>query len=195
MAAMKRPDGIRGAALVEVLIAATFSAVLLGTTYSWARAAVASVRSGDRESRTARALAVALEEMAIDVRAAGCALGATPIGAIETARAHELVLTADFDGDGQTTGSNERIVYRFDAAAGLLRRGVGAGGAQPYVDGLADDEVRFRYFASGGSEFVTGSVGLTSPQRAAVALVRVSVAARATEREWMGLSIALRNPG
>lgn len=175
MATMKALANRRGTVLLEVLVASTFSAVLLGTTYAWARSALAAVRDDDRQSRTQRAWAVAAEVFAADVHDAGCAAAASPVEAVALARDHEVVLTADFDGDGRTTGRNERIAYRFDAGAGILRRGVGAGGAQPFVDELAGGEVRFRYLDVAGNELLAGTSGLDAARRGAIAVVRMEL--------------------
>lgn len=182
----------RGTVLLEVLVASTFSAVLLGTTYAWARAALAAVREDDRQSRTQRAWAVAAEVFAADVRDAGCAAAAAPVEAVAVARDDEVVLTSDFDGDGRTTGRNERVVYRFDASAGILRRGVGTGGAQPFVDELDEGAVRFRYLDVGGNELPAGTSGLDAARRGAIAVVRMELHDTAGAVR-MHHAVALRN--
>jgi type IV pilus assembly protein PilW len=121
-----------GFTLVEVLIALAISGIALGTmvhTFATQRQSYVLQEQVTEMTQNARA---AMEVLTREIRAAGY----NPSGAAFAGvpyNATQLQILADFDGNGDTTGSGENIIYSYDAASKQILRNAGAGN-QPVAD-------------------------------------------------------------
>jgi type II secretory pathway component PulJ len=182
----------RGATLLELLVALAFVGMIAAQVAGWMGAALDAARRLEDASSRNRALWLAFDAMATDIRNAGfSAAGASIVGLAE-ATGQSLTLVHDANGDGDFDDTGERIRYGFDAAARALRRGTGLAGMQIYVDGLGETEITLTYRDRNGNPIEYAASGLDAAARAAVR--RIDIAARSADDVLVGsISVRVRN--
>jgi hypothetical protein len=190
-----------GTSLVEVLLSTLFVSLLGALSYSFARAALMSMRVQEARSEAENTVATALDLLSREVRMAGFSAGGTALTGVVAAAQDRVEVVADFDGDGQTTGANEHIAYSYSPDKHALLRTTGAASPQPLAMNLATDGVAFSYFDASGQEIAAGQA-LPLDERRRIhridVVLRVEVtnpdpAVTAPLRSAGGTSICLRN--
>ena len=136
-----------GFTLVELLIAMTIGLIILAalsSTFLMQRKAYDVQEQIVEMVQTARA---AMDMMTREIRMAGYdPTGAGFDGIIYNAG--QLQIRADLDGDGNTDGSNEDIIYTHDTTDLQIDRNTG-GGNQPFAENI--QSFTFDYLDSAGS--------------------------------------------
>lgn len=171
--------GQRGWTIIDALLSMVFLAILAGILHSVAITALHAVRVrqvADDLDETAR---IALEIMARDIRETGFALGDSADRGLRAAGPMLVSLARDFDLDGATDSSNERVAYELDDQSGQLRRRLGNAPPQPMVDNLDREQAVFRYRDAAGAVIAPGS-DLDAAERAEVRQVEVTLLLRSS---------------
>lgn len=190
---MLRRSRNRGASILEVLVALSFSSLLLAETTVWTRTALVSLRDRDAHAARERSMWLALELMVLDLRDAGYHANGEAMVGLLAGDARSLQVVADLDGDGTTTGSGERIAYGFDPAARVVRRSTGAAGAQVLSDPLPEHVLEIAYFDALNQELMPEASGLSPGQRSAVWRVELGFRHEAKAERRIHTSVQLRN--
>lgn len=164
---------VRGASLVETLVATTIGVVLLSVlTGALAAGARALVRTGAR-AEASDTSGLANEAFLFDVRRAGHDPAASGVVAVVEARSNRVTLDADLDGDGLVNlASAEHVSWFCNTAAQRLSRIVGAQ-SMPLADGVIG--CRFDYLDRASSPLVPPGSGLDATRRAQVAVIVLSL--------------------
>ena len=113
---------------------------------------MATDRWMERRAEFRSAATLALEVWARELRSAGFSAGGTGLRGVVAATKDAIELRSDFNGDGDSSDSHEKITYRFDRSKSVLGRATGRGSLQPFLANLADGGVGFRYFDRWGNE-------------------------------------------
>ena len=191
---MRRIRASVGATLVELLVALTFAGIIGAQALSWMRSATRAVQLLEDTTGRNRGLWLALDAIATDVRNAGHAPSGAALTGLGEATTRSLTLLRDSNGDGDSDDAGERIRYRFDLAAGELRRATATGGLQVFVDELSDTDLQFAFRDIDGAAIASRGGGLGAADRASTARVDV-VVRRQTGTEVVTISVGLRNRG
>lgn len=168
MGAVRPPRRTRGSSLVELLVALAFVALVAAQLAAWMQAALAAVQRLETATGRSRDLWLGFDVVATDVRLAGFSASGDPLVGLAAADAAGLTLVHDANGDGDSDDGSERIRYRFDAAAGILRRGTGSAGLQVFVDRLGGIDVSFAFHDANGAPLAVPTGGLGAAARSAV---------------------------
>lgn len=168
MGAVRPPRRTRGSSLVELLVALAFVALVAAQVAAWMQAALAAVHRLEAATGRSRDLWLGFDAIAADVRLAGFSASGVPLVGLAAADAAGLTLVHDANGDGDSDDGSERIRYRFDAAAGILRRGTGSAGLQVFVDRLGGIDVSFAFHDANGTPIAVPTGGLGAAARSAV---------------------------
>ena len=143
----------RGATLIELFITLTLLGIILAavcTSFISQRKAAAVQSQRGVLIQQAQA---AMDLLTRELRRAGT----HPTGATFTPvtySATQLEIRADLDGDGNTTGPDEHLIYAYDSAHKQITRDAG-NGAQPLVDNIR--AFTFQYLDSAGSATTVSS--------------------------------------
>jgi hypothetical protein len=168
-----RIRGERGTSLAEVLTSVLFVGILSAMSYSFARAALMSVRVQDVKAEAQEALVVATDMLVRELRLAGFSAAAQPLQGLVAAAPHGVEVVADLDGDGSVDGAHERIAYAHDAARDLLTRATGAGGAQPFLADVVAAGTRFEFYDEIGAALAPDGNGLSAEEMERVRVIEV----------------------
>lgn len=190
---MDRLPRNRGASILEVLVALSFSSLVLAETAVWTRTALVSVRERDAHAARERSMWLTLELLVLDLRDAGYHANGETIVGLLAGDARSLQIVADLDGDGVMTGPGERVAYGFDPAARVVRRATGAAGAQVLGDPLPEHVLEIAYRDAGDQELTPAASGLSAGQRAAVRRVELWFRREGATEPSMRMSVQLRN--
>jgi len=163
----------RGATLVELLVSTLFLSILMGMSYTFARAALMSARVQEVKSEAQEVTVMALDILTRELRMAGCGTAAKPVAAVRAAAAERVEVASDLNGDGDTADSNEIIAYSYDVTKQSLMRATGGGSPQPLVRNIARNGLRFSYFDASGAEIVAGPAGMATGDRGRVRRIDV----------------------
>lgn len=188
--------------LPEILVATLLASGLAAMAHGFTLSALEVVRAQDLRREAAQNLLLAADAMAREIRAAGFHASGDPLPAILTATAERIDVQADLDGDGSTTGANERLSFSHDASRRSLMRASGSGSPQPFLRGLAVEGFRLRFFGRDGEELLPPAGGLGEADRARVRRLVVTLQ---LDPAWLGdrrayrgatsnLTIVVRNP-
>lgn len=176
---MIAPRGQHGWTIVDALLSMAFLVVLAGIVHTVVIAALHAVRVrqvADDLDETAR---IAIEIMARDIRETGFALAGSADRGLRSAGPTLVSLARDFDLDGTTDSSNERVGYELDDESGQLRRRLGNAPPQPMVENLDLEQALFRYRDAAGTLIAPGS-NLDAAERAAVRQIEITLLLRSS---------------
>jgi hypothetical protein len=171
----------RGSSLVELLASMVFVSTLMAMSYTFARAALMSVRVQEVTSEAQATTVMALDVMTRELRQAGFSAAGHSLAAIPAAGPSQIAVAADFTGDGDSDDANELIAYSYDATKQQLMRATG-GSPQPFVRNVPPGGVRFTFFDAVGNPLQPNSDALTSDER------------RRIHRIDIALDVELANP-
>lgn len=158
--------------LLDSLIATFFMAILATVLHSFAMLSLNAVQVrqiADDLDETAR---IAVEILGRDLREVGYGRQLTGDRGLLRATADEIRLARDFDLDGSTGSSNERVAYLIDADGNQLYRQLGDAPPQPMVERIVANQSGFRFFAEGDTEMTTSELE-SSAARARVRYVEI----------------------
>lgn len=154
----------RGSSLVELLASMFFVSTLMAMSYTFARAALMSVRVQEVKSEAQAATVMALDVMTRELRQAGFSATGRPLAAVLAAGPSQVAVATDFNGDGNSDDANELIAYSYDAAKQQLMRATG-GSPQPFVRNVPPGGARFTFFDAAGNPLQPNPDTLTSDER------------------------------
>jgi len=154
----------RGSSLVELLTTMLFIAVLTAISYTFARAALLTTRIYDTKIEAQEITTLALDMMTRELRMAGFSASGNALVGIRAATHDRVDAATDLNGDGDTTDSNERIMYSYNEQKRQLARATG-GGPQPLVPNVPPDGMRLSYYDSEGSPLSAGELEMTAAMR------------------------------
>ncbi len=156
----------RGSSLVELLVSTVFVSILMGMSYSFARAVFQNVQMQEAKSDAQEVVLMAVDLMTRELRLAGFSAAAQPLLAVRVADPQTIQVATDFDGDGQSDGTNELVTYSYNEAKQQLVRATGNASPQPLVSHVAPGGVAFSYFdAAGAAVDATGGMALDDRRR------------------------------
>ena len=159
-----------GFTLVELLIAMTIGLVILtalSSTFLMQRKIYNVQEQIVEMVQTARA---AIDMMTREIRMAGYDPTGAGFAGIPY-NSSQLQIVTDLDGNGNTTDSNENIIYTYDAANLQIDRNIG-GGNQPFAEDI--QSFTFDYLDSAGS-----ATTITADIRQ----IRITITARTTKAD------------
>jgi hypothetical protein len=165
--------------LHELLVACALVGLVMGTTYTLLAEGLRAYTIGMARAESQQAARVAVARLSAEARMAGRGPDPTVL-ALPVVEPERVVLDADLDADGDTTGRGERVTWRRDGR--VLRRHAG-GGAQPVVNGVRRFELA--YFDEAG-------VPTTDPRAArAVAITVVTEPDRSVGDLGRGVAVTM----
>jgi hypothetical protein len=106
---------------------------------------------------------------------AGFSAAGTALQGVRAAAPDRVEVASDFNGDGDTDDTNERVAYTYDDQTHQLKRGTGGASPQPFVSNVARDGFHLAYFDVAGAEIPAGSAGMASAQLARVHRIDVAL--------------------
>ncbi len=196
------PKRVRGASLVEVMVAAGFAGLLATLVCGFTRSCLRSSRVQQARSDSQETAALALDLLACDLRAAGYGETAPLWPGLTAAEPTRLSMRTDLNGDGDADDANETVAYGTDAAGTTLTRASGNAPPQPLASSLEAGSLHFSYFDTSGEELTPGAGSLDEAQRAAVCRVDIAFTVAVPSRDSSHLppartsvrsSVVLRN--
>jgi type II secretory pathway component PulJ len=193
----------RGFSLVELSVAMLFMALFGVIVHRCCAGLLRGVRVLEAASEAQEAARVGVQLIVADVREAGFSPTGWLHDGLRRAGATIVAIARDLNGNGTVDDASERVAYQFAADRRALLRAQGDAAAQPLLDGLDADGLRFTFLDAAGVEISAGAGELTADQRARVRRVVVRLAMAipnpdpaATEplRAEQTATAALRNP-
>ena len=195
-----------GFTILELLIGAVMSVLLVAVLYSFYHSQVVALRVQESTANAKEQAEIGLDFILKELRGAGArpapypmTCTASPVPAVDrcsgferfpTATATSISVQYDFRGDaaddpadGCPNDPGERITYSYDASAGtVLRTSVGenGGAAATLVRSVPAAGFALVYRDGAGAVMNPGTGGLTAVQRTEVATVEITISARAT---------------
>lgn len=174
-----RPSGFT---LAELLVSLAVGGLLLAGAGALLDTALRAVETGSARVEAQQAARWALERMAQELREAGYDPRGSGLAAIEIAEPTRVRLVRDLNENGVVDPTRERVTYRWDSGARILRRDAG-GGAQPVINDVAS--LHLEYYDAAGAPTL-------DPARVRAVRVRLEVGAR-PPRTVVETHAALRN--
>jgi len=170
----------KGFTLIEIMIALVLSSILATAIYAFFTSQEKIYNIQDQISETQQNLRVGLDKMIKDIRMSGYENYLNPAGAgIAVAAATSIQITADLNGDGDTSDTNENITYSLYDSGGDGDLDLGRN-SQPLVENIANNGLQFRYFDENNTELA--STPLVSGDRLAVRSIEVILTAQTARR-------------
>jgi len=166
-----RPDR-RGMTLIEMMVALSIFAVVMGVVFSFLGNSRRSYNSTSERADYQQSLRAVISLLTREVRSAGCDPTDAGFDRFVVADDQHLRLLMDLDGDGDTSDSNpdEDVTWQYLAAAEELQRNGGLG-AQTVLRDVTD--VTFAYFDDDGNPLV--ATPLSAADRELVRYVDISL--------------------
>ena len=192
----------RGTSLVELLVSTLFLSILMAISYTFARAALMTVRVQEVKSEAQEATVMALDIMARELRMAGFSADGAALPPLRVAAPERVEVVSDLNGDGDTADSNERVAYSYDDTSHQLMRATGGASPQPFIRNVPPAGFHLSYFDAAGTEIPAGSTGMASTQLRRVHRIDLTVRVEATNpdpnvtaplRSAVASSVCLRN--
>ncbi len=136
--------------LSEVLVSLLLVQLLAVGVVTFSRSALALLRLYEARREAMQTNVLALEMFAREWRVAGYSAVAQSTQGIVAATAQAVELCADFDGDGSTVGTHERIAYRWDATRQAVMRSTQDSSPQPWLGRVPEGGFTLTYLDPSG---------------------------------------------
>lgn len=159
-----------GFTLIELLIATALALVIIGALSSAFISQRKTYAVQEQVSEMIQGARAAMDMISREVKMAGYDPTEAGIGGIPYS-ATQLETRADFNGDGDTSDANEKIIYTFDTANKQIDRNTG-GGNQPFAENIAS--FSFEYYDAQGN---------TTTATQDIRMIRITIQARTAKED------------
>lgn len=143
-----------GFTIIELLVAMVLGGIILSAITTSFMSQQRYYNAEEQVAEMVQNARAAMDMISREARMAGFNPAKVSFNGI-TYSTSQLEIKADLDGDGTTSGTHEDITYTYDSSALQIKRKVGSGTPQPFVENI--QAFTFAYLDSSGTATTTSA--------------------------------------